>query len=241
MGSLRVGEHGVDEVELLEQRLDIVTTYATSRELAFTLLLPTLRRRVTWRQSVSERYFGPGDAELRSKVTVWRSEDSHREAAILMGLKVPTALEQKTPAGERLPVDLQPGTGALSPLLGAFYFTRSDIWSGSTSAFVYVPVPVKEDAHSATAWRANATLQCQPSRSFASRLGVVARIDGSSETDGSTDENSGGFVGYVSTEIVVSPVTDLLITAGAYHPALQVLRGRHVEGTVALLGLTLDL
>src|SRR6202042_2123642 len=112
--------------------------------------------------------------------------------------------------GVALPAVLQPGMGAVSPFVGAFYgFTRGP-WSFYASAVVLLPFAVRAGPHASDSFKTAASVQRQIGRLFASRLGVDTRLDGTCEAYGKPDPNSGGFVAYLSPELVLSPVTDLI-------------------------------
>ena len=83
-------------------------------------------------------------------------------------------------------------------------------------------------------------MQRQIGRAFASRIGLDTRLDGSCEAYGKPDPNSGGFVAYLSPELVVSPVTDLLLVASVRAPVAQAFHGYHHEAAIAGLGVTYD-
>ena len=77
-------------------------------------------------------------------------------------------------------------------------------------------------------------------RRFAARLGIDTRLDGTASADDKPDPSSGGFVGYLSPQLVVSPATDLLVQVGAHFPVVQALRGFHREGAILAVGATYD-
>jgi hypothetical protein len=84
-------------------------------------------------------------------------------------------------------------------------------------------------------------VQFQPQSRFAGRLGVFARLDASGNLTPSTDDpNSGGFVGYVTSELAFSPMDDLVITAGIFLPVIEALRGAHHESAIGALTVAYD-
>jgi hypothetical protein len=135
---------------------------------------------------------------------------------------------------------VQPGMGAVTPFAGVFYGFGHGVWSLYASASVYLPFAVLEGAYCSDSFRSSVSVQRQVGRAFAARIGLDTRLDASGDADGKSDPNSGGFVAYLSPALIVSPVTDLLLTAGVYAPFGQALQGYHREGTIAALGVTYD-
>jgi hypothetical protein len=84
------------------------------------------------------------------------------------------------------------------------------------------------------------TLQVQPARALATRLGVHGRVDGTGERDGDVVRRSGGASVHLATELVFSPKTDLVLGVGASFPALQQMRGYRVTSPVLLVSVGLD-
>jgi len=99
---------------------------------------------------------------------------------------------------------------------------------------------VREGPHGADSLRSSISAQIQPQRSFALRFGLDTRLDSSAELNGASDPNTGGFVGHVSPELVLSPVTDLVLHAGAHFPVVQALRGYHREAPILAVGALYD-
>jgi hypothetical protein len=241
VGSARLRSNGVD-YEVDEARLDLAAAYAPTPTLLLSLSAPLLYRSILGRDG-STKAAVLGDLELRARAFVWDKKlgPFRHQFAAHAGVKLPTAPDQSDASGASLPPDLQPGSGAISPLVGVFYSVRRDVVSFATSATLYLPFAVREGPHASDSFRTTAWLQVQARPFLATRLGFNTRTDSTAEDKDGLAPSSGGFVGYVASELVVSPKTDLLLTVGAHFPAVQVLRGTHREGTVASLGVTLDL
>lgn len=242
LGGLRVGTPGLDEISLREQRFDLGLAYAPLPTLFLSLALPLLHRDTVDVQGRRAGTTGPGDVELRAKYFAWQGRKgpfSH-QVAFMGGLKLPTAPLQEGADGQPLSENLQPGMGAVTPLVGAFYgFTRGP-YSLFASATFYLPFAVRAGPHGGDSLRSSIAAQLQPRRAFALRFGLDTRLDSSADQNGVSDPNSGGFVGYVSPELVLSPVTDLVLQVGAHFPVLQALRGYHREGPILALGALYD-
>jgi hypothetical protein len=242
VGHVRVGTPGVDEVGLSEERLELSGAYAPTRSLLLVLAVPLLYRQAAFHDGATTRFFTVGDIELRAKQFVFngRRGGFQHNVAIQGGVKAPSAPVQNDDRGVPLPAALQPGMGAVTPFAGVFYGVGRWPWSFFASATVYLPFAVRDSAHASDSFRASASVQRQVGRAFAARIGIDTRLDGSGDTNGKPDPNSGGFVAYLSPALVVSPVVDLLLAAGAHVPFGQALQGRHHESTIAALSVTYD-
>ena len=242
IGRTRVGEPGVDEIVLTEERLELAVAYAPTRSLFLVLAVPVLYRQAAFHDGARSRFFTIGDVEARIKQFVWsvRRGPFQHQVALQGGLKAPSAPVQNDDHGAPLPAALQPGLGAVAPSAGLFYGLGNGPWSFYTSATVYMPFAVRSSAHASDSFRTSASLQRQVGRPFAARIGLDTRLDGSGAVQGKTDPDSGGFVAYLSPALVVSPVNDLLLAAGAHVPFAQALRGYHHEDTIGTLSVTYD-
>jgi hypothetical protein len=242
VGHVRVGEPGVDEIGMSEERLEIAGAYAPTRSLFLVLAVPLLARQATFPDRVSSRVLTIGDVELRAKQFVWsvRRGALQHQVALQGGVKAPTGSVQRDDHGAPLPSALQPGMGAVTPFAGLFYGMGRGPWSFYASATAYLPFAVRDSAHASDSFRASASVQRQVGTAFAARIGLDTRLDAGGSENGQADPNAGGFVAYLSPALVVSPVVDLLLGAGAHVPFGQALHGYHHEGTIAAASVTYD-
>jgi hypothetical protein len=178
-----------------------------------------------------------GDVEARATTMVWQAKPApvRQRLSVWAGFKFPTA-----PLLIGVPTDLQPGCGSIVTMAGGFYTFGRGMWSMISSAHVLLPTPVRDGPHPGTSFRAGVIGQFQPSKYFGVRLGAQGRYDTSGSIGGASDPYSGGAVLFVVPEVVVSPVNDLVLTAGASFPAAQDLKGYRVLGPVALAGVSYD-
>lgn len=177
-----------------------------------------------------------GDVELRATHVAWRSEPgvTRRRLTIAVGVKLPTAPLEYDPAGRLVHPDLQPGCGSIAPSIGGSYVWTSRWWSAWGSGALLFPVAVRTGAHPGDSLRASLGVQLQPTRLFATRLGVHGRLDGRGEQAGQLLRASGGASVYVAPELVLSPTTDVVIALGASFPVLQEMRGYRATAPVLL-------
>jgi hypothetical protein len=183
-----------------------------------------------------------GDAELRVTHTPWRSAPAPvtRRLTIAADMKLPTAPLERDPSGALVHPDLQPGCSSIVPLVAMSYAWASSWWSAWTGASLLLPVAVREGAHSGDSFRASATMQLQPSRALATRLGVFGRLDSTGELDGEVVRRSGGASVHVAPEIVLSPVADVVVSVGAAFPVVQEMRGYRATMPVLLASAGVD-
>jgi hypothetical protein len=174
--------------------------------------------------------------ETRVQLEAWAARYStvRRRLVLFFGTKVPTAPVQSDASGALLPSVLQPGCSSVVPLLGAAYVVAHAPWSWTASGTLLLPFVVREDApHSGNSLRASLIGQWQPLRWLGARGGLLGRLDGGGLlADGQSDPSSGGFVGYVSADALVSPATDLVLSVGGMVPVVQAWRGEHHEGPI---------
>ncbi len=184
----------------------------------------------------------PGDAELRLAHTAWTSGPAlvNQRLTISAGVKLPTAPLEHDPSGALVPPDLQPGCGSVVPTVGLSYAWTSSLWSAWTSASLLFPVEVRSGSHPGDSLRGAFTLQLQPARMLATRLGVHGRLDSTGELDGEPVKDSGGASVYVAPEIALSPTQDVVISIGAAFPAIQAMRGYHATSPVLLASIGVD-
>jgi hypothetical protein len=243
LGRVRVGTPGVSEIVMSEERLEIAAAYSPIRSLFLVASVPLLEREASFHGGARTTAFSLGDVDVRAKKFIWTAQRGvfEHQVALQGGVKAPTAPTQLDPQGAPLPSALQPGLGAITPFAGLFYGLGHGPWSFYASATVYLPYPVRADAHGADSFLTTASLERRVGRAFAARIGLDTRLEGASEQGGQPDPNSGGFVTYLSPALVVSPTRHLILTAGAHLPVVQLLHGYHHEDGMGVLGVTYDL
>ncbi len=237
-----IGTPRVDQLKLRELRFDASFAYAPHERLFLVLTVPTLLRSVEYVNLARETSFGLGDIELRAKGFVWRDRPfaPRHLVALTAGVKLPTAPVQENPDGTRQPIELQPGTGSVDPLVGASYAFFADPFSGYLSTQLTFPTGGSDGFRGSRSLRTTLAVQDQLTDAFAARLGFDTRLDGKSLEDGEESPDSGGFIGFALAEVLVSPATDLLLSASARIPVLNALDGRHAEGPFWSLGVAYD-
>lgn len=222
----RIGHVDAGAMSLDDRRVEIATTWAPLRAFELTFATPYLFRTVTDASLRSFDHATLGDVELRAKLLAYESRGAfgRRRFGLIGALKLPTAPTELDAAGVPLSSVLQPGCGSIAPTLGAYYTASRAAWSEYASVSLFLPFSVRTAPHAGDSARASALIQYQTQNAsgprFAGRAGVFTRLDASGElAPGVDDPNSGGFVGYVTTELAVSPISDLVVTVGAFFPS----------------------
>jgi hypothetical protein len=237
-----VGEPGVDESEIVELRGNLSTSWAPTESLVFMLTLPLVYREVEGESLSVDRSWGPGDLELRAKFFLYRDRTlaPRHLFALVAGVKAPTAPFRRDDAGELLPLEAQAGTGSWDLLAGPSYAFFRGAFSLYASAQLSLPVISSDELEPGASLRVTLAPQVQLVESVALRGALEGRADRASKEEGGEDPNSGGFVGLAGGDVLVSPVLDLTLAAGARFPVIQALDGFHREGPVLNLALSYD-
>ncbi|MDB5217530.1 MAG: hypothetical protein JWO86_5457 [Myxococcaceae bacterium] len=211
--------------------------------------VPVLRRSLALEQRVpvppadrTSSTTSLGDVELRASHTAWKSAPAlvTERLTIAAGVKLPTAPLEHDPAGALVHPDLQPGCGSIVPLVAISYAWTSSFWSAWTGASLLFPVEVRAGSHPGDSLRASFTLQLQPARVLATRLGVHGRLDSTGELDGEVVHRSGGASVFVAPELVASPTQDVVVSIGAAFPMVQEMRGYRATAPVLLASVGVD-
>ncbi|RMH36372.1 MAG: transporter [Deltaproteobacteria bacterium] len=239
-----IGVSGVDELRLSERRLDLAVAYLPRWWLSLSATVPLVHVDVTHVNGARERALGLGDADLRARTYVWR--DRAFSPRHLVGLdarvKLPTGPELDTPVGTDLfRIESQPGTGSVDAAVGASYGYFRDPWSAYASALAVLPGTGYRDVRAGRSLRATVAAQFQPSPRFGYRLGVDARWDAVTTEAGEVEDDTGGFIAFVTPQVIYSPITDVVVHAYVRIPAVNALYGRHDEGAIVAVGVTRDL
>jgi hypothetical protein len=237
-----VGVPGVDELRLAEQRLDGQLAWAPHERVFLLAALPVLRRELTYDDGFQRRTWGVGDLELRAKVFLLKDRafaPRHLIAAIA-GAKLPTAPVDRRLNGQALPPELQAGTGSFDAIVGLSYAHFTFPWSAYASTQLLLPGAGTAGTHAGRSLRGTVAAQRHLGEIVAVRFALDSRFDGQGLEGGVPDPNSGGFIAFAAPELLVSPLTDLSLSAWVKVSLLNRLDGRHEEPFVAGLSAAYD-
>lgn len=225
-----------------EHRFDTSFAWAPSRRLFLSAMVPTLHRRLEASRQDPRSTWGVGDAELRAKAFLYRDREygARHLFAVTGGVKAPTAPRQKGDDGQPLPAELQPGTGSWDGLVGASHALSMFPWAGFVSANLLLPGKGAHDSRASRSLRLTTAAQRHLGDKVALRFGLDGRFDGRATSYGMREHDSGGFIGFVSGELLVSPKTDLTFFSSLKWPVYQALWGEHREGPYLSTGVAID-
>jgi hypothetical protein len=238
-----IGEAFRNQIRIKEQRLGIFGAWAPSSRLFLQIDMPVLRRTVRYPNLAETTTIALGDFELRAKLFVAQERifAPRHLFALVFGFKLPTAPRQTTVGGAQVPSEAQPGTGSFDPILGVSYAFVTRPWAFYGSILASAPLRSTAAFRASTSLRGTTAVQYQWTSAIALRLGLDTRIDGKSFENATPERDSGGFVAFVSPEVLLNPTADLVFFGAIRYPVASSLQGFHDEGPVASLGVGYDL
>ncbi len=224
---MTMGEPTLDAVTLRELRMDVAASYAPLPWLFLSATLPLQARGVRDVSLTRERSWGPGDLELSAKAYVFRDREFSPDhlVSVLVGVELPTSLTVNDGQGQPLSLDAQLATGSWDPFAGLAYTMFRGEWSFIASATGYLSTRGRMGFRAGAALRGTLAAQYQPHPRWALRLAADTRLEGESERNGVSDPIGRGFIGFLSPDVLYSPVTDVVLLAGVRVPVLNLLSG----------------
>ena len=161
---------------------------------------------------------GLGDAQAFGQYQFYGDTESETFISALFGIKLPTGdTDEKSREGERLEVELQPGTGSTDPFVGFAVSKGIGMWNLDTNILYTIATEGSQDTDLGDVFNYNAALSTPLSTFFKSshdhsnhshdnhitdNLNLVLEMNGEwrdrIEIDNETESNSGGNVVYVS-------------------------------------------
>ncbi|HEX4894825.1 MAG TPA: hypothetical protein VFV11_00645 [Solimonas sp.] len=236
--------HGTDSGRevLTERRTVLGLSYAATQDLSLAVRLPYVAKRTQAANLASESAAGLGDAELLFKWTL--AADGRAPSRHLWGLQgglgLPTSRQERHGDGRPVDIDSQPGTGAWTPSLGAWYgyFRFPRLLHASLVA--QDPVGGYQGYNGGTALLGTVSGQYALSTAWSLQLGLEARWAQPNRFSGVEDPDSGGVAAFVAPGVLWSPRTDWLLHLAVQWPALQNLQGEQHERGDIRLGLAVD-
>ncbi len=241
--ALGVGDPGQGASLTRELRFDLGIAYAPRDWLFIALQIPIQAREVISDNLSRESAWGLGEMELTARVSAWRDRAfaPHHLVSMVGGLKLPTSLLQRDHAGNPLSIDAQLGSGSVDPIAGIAYSGfYSPLWSFFMSATGYFPTQGRLGFRGGAAVRTTVAAQFQPIPQVAFRLAVDGRLEAPNVIDGVEDPNTGGFLGFLSPDVLWSPRPDLLVMAGVRVPVMDFIRGSFRQSPIVSLAVAWD-
>ncbi len=237
-----VGEARVDRIDLSEQRFELGVAFAPTEWLMLSVRAPLVHREVIEVNLESDRRARLGDMEVRAQAhLIPRTGISQTHVfAVHAGLELPTGSIERDAAGALYRPELQPGSGSWDPLFGATYGLFLRPMSFYASSTLYLPTTGHDQLRGGLSVRSSVAGQYDLFDELALRLSFDTRAERASTIAGEIEPDSGGFIAYVSPEVVYSPMMDLMLRAVVRLPAIDALIGEHDEGPMFVLGAAYD-
>ncbi|RDH85938.1 MAG: hypothetical protein DIZ80_00230 [endosymbiont of Galathealinum brachiosum] len=235
-----IGVEGVDLKIIDENRLNLNLAWAPNRRWMFGLSLPWVDRELTKTTLEKESVSTPGDISINFK-NYLQEHDSFQSHmyGLLGGVRFGTAEEQFN-NGQVLDFDVQPGTGATTVNVGAWYAHFEFPWMMYTSTAYFVSGEGFQEFQAGDAWTFNAFGQYAKDYELAFQLGLEARWSEKDQFSSVEDPNSGGFIAFIAPAVIYTLQEDLLLNFIIKLPVVKELNGNHEEGTIITLGVTYD-
>jgi hypothetical protein len=248
----KAGGEEPDTVDLLTQNSMLLTlSYTPVKNLNLVVTLPWVWKEMQMQmpdgtRMPSSNLNGFGDMQFGLRWFFWEGIDLGNRIRQTLSLSAATS----APTGNNSAVDAdgvrvdehgQLGTGGWGPNAGLFYRIQGDVWSGyaglwglyrTTNSYGYRFGP-------ALLWTVAG--QYQPLDWLAVALGVDGRSAGSDVDDGTTVENTGGFVLAAVPAVYARVLPGFWAIAKAQLPFATALYGIQTIGPVVTLGLRYEL
>jgi hypothetical protein len=238
-----VGNPGLDEHKIKEQRTTLSLSYAPSERWILALSVPVVEKKVRRFDLSRQRASGLGDTDLSARWYIGHGAQtmSRHLWGVQVGIRLPTSREQKS-NGTAIDFDAQPGAGAAVPNAGIWYgyFRPPAFFFASTIYQHAVDTGYQGyeagDVFLLTAYSQYAALE----HKVALSLSLDGRWKERDRYYGATDKDSGGVLVMATPGIAWTPIMDLIFNASYQIPALENLNGRQIEKPVFRIGATYD-
>lgn len=237
------GTAGQDLSSLRELRMDLTASWAPVRRLTLLLNVPLQLRERTDVSLQKERGFHLGEVDLSARVLLLGAEGlrpRHLLSAVVTS-RFPTAPTLTGRDGVPFAVDAQLGAGAWVPGAGLFYSAFiGDTGSVFSSLLFEVPLEGRYGLRVGPSGNLVAWAQYQPRYWFGARAGLDNRYELAAFDRGVAVHTQEGFVMQALVDVIVSPVSALLLTAGARVPLLDLRRGPIWSSPIFLFSVVVD-
>jgi hypothetical protein len=237
------GVAGIDETKLKDNRLTLGLAYAPTRRLNLAIRVPVLSKTFDTADLSQTKSSGIGDIDLSARYTLWLDKEQRPSQlfGILAGLRMPTGREQFDSQGNSLDIDVQRGTGSWIPNFGAWYGYYHYPYFFYASSVYHQPVNKGfQEFEAGKALVSTFLAQYALNYQFALQFGLDTRWSTKNTQMGETDQNSGGFIAFVTPGLVYHVTNDVLLNLSLQISAYKNLHGEHSEGNSLRLGVTYD-
>lgn len=235
-----IGIAGVNQTQLTEQRTIFNLGYAFNPSLNLAIRVPWVDKHLKYVNLAEQNNQDIGDVELAGKFAISIAADHSWQWGMSAGLRMPTASEKTDSKGKKLDIDVQAGTGAWTPNIGMWYglykypyfLYLSGTWHHSSEGF--------SEFQAGDVLTTTVTSQYAFNKRVAVQLALDSRWSAKNKYSDQLDENSGGWISFITPKLVVMPIMDMVVHVGIQIPLLNQLNGKQDEGTAIQLGITYD-
>jgi hypothetical protein len=237
-----VGEPGVSEQTVDEERLTYSFSYALDERWIFAASLPTVTKKLHRFNLSREQGSGIGDLDLSARWFLGKDESfpTRRLWGLQFGLRLPTSSEQKK-NGQPVDFDAQPGAGATIPGIGAWYGRFERPWFFYASAnFQHAIDHGYQGYEAGDVLLATGLVQYALHTQLALQFSLDGRFRQKDRYFGTADDDSGGNLVMATPGLAWTPVTDLIFNLGYQVPLIDGLNGRQDEDPTLRVGMTYD-
>lgn len=225
-----------------ELRFDLTAAGAIGRRVWLSGTLPVVSRGVRGADLSRARSVGWGDAELRARVVAWADPapvPAH-QFGVAAGVVFPTALRVRE-AGDWANDDLQPGTGAFSPLVGLWHAWARGMWGGFSSVTGRASFGGFEQRTPGPVGLLTSAVQVQPIPEIAPRLQIDGRLSATTRRAGVPEDIGGGWLVAVTPAVLFAPTRAWTLWIETRVPVAQRLDGGAREGIHPSAGVAVEL
>lgn len=238
------GTRDLDAVTLREMRADLTATWSPLARWTFLVNLPLQMRERSDVSLTKERGFGPGEIDVSARMLLLGVEGLRPRhlLSVVTSVRLPTAPTLFAADGVALDVDAQLGPGSVVPSVGLLWSAFiGDQWSTFVSLLGDVPIQGRYGLRIGPGIQALAAGQFQPWPWLGLRLGVDARYEFPSYYQGVEQTRLSGVLVQPLADVIIAPISRLLIVAGARFPVADSRPGPVWNSPTAVLSVVVDL
>lgn len=237
------GTRGLDRADVEDVRLEPSVAWSATEWLVVSLVAPVAYRSVTHANLGREEHVGLADPELRLRFTLVRDAGIRARNAlgVSAGIDVPLMFDTTAADGTRVSAEGAIGSGSADPSLGLWYVHSEGEWTCLAVAGWRFPTPGFGGMRMGPALDVLLSLQWQPLRELAIRLGPDARLELAEVVGSQVMAHTGGFSARAGGDVVWAPTRALMLTVGVRVPFAQLLNGAHDLGPTVLASVIGDI
>lgn len=235
-----IGVAGFNQTQLTEKKTIFNLAYAFNPNLTLAARIPWVDKQLQYVNLAQQSNQALGDIEFTGKYTLSVDAAHIHYLGLIAGLRMPTASQQTDSKGKNLDIDVQAGTGAWTPQLGVWYGRYEYPYFLYASGTAHYSTEGFDDFQAGTAFTSTLSGQYALTQQLTAQLAIDSRWSAKNKFGDQSDENSGGFIAFLSPKIIAMPLMDLVLHLGVQIPVLKQLNGEQKEGVIWQLGITYD-